>query len=63
MPTKWLQERAKGSKNEPGMPPLRAFCGMALEVYLDMCESSAVLAVPVQGYLADKKQRPPGTLQ
>ena len=27
MPTKWLQERAKGSKNGPGMPPLRAFCG------------------------------------
>jgi hypothetical protein len=28
IPTKWLQERAKGSKNEPGMPPLRAFCGL-----------------------------------
>ena len=27
MPTKWLQERAKGSKNEHGMPPPRAFCG------------------------------------
>ena len=27
MPTKWLQERAKGSKNEPGIPPHRAFCG------------------------------------
>jgi len=27
MPTKWLQERAKGSKNEHGMPPHRAFCG------------------------------------
>jgi hypothetical protein len=27
MPTKWLQERAKGSKNEHGMPPRRAFCG------------------------------------
>ena len=27
VPTKWLQERAKGSKNEPGIPPHRAFCG------------------------------------
>ena len=27
MPTKWLQERAKGSKNEHGIPPRRAFCG------------------------------------
>ena len=27
MPAKWLQERAKGSKNEHGMPPHRAFCG------------------------------------
>ena len=27
IPTKWLQERTKGSKNEPGMPPLRAFYG------------------------------------
>ena len=27
MPTKWLQERANGSKNEHGMPPRRAFCG------------------------------------
>jgi hypothetical protein len=27
MPTKWLQERAKGSKNGHGMPPHRAFCG------------------------------------
>ena len=26
MPTKWLQERAKGSKNEHEMPPHRAFC-------------------------------------
>ena len=24
MPTKWLHERAKGSKNEHGMPPRRA---------------------------------------
>jgi len=29
MPIKWLQERAKGSKNEPGIPPHRAFCGRA----------------------------------
>jgi len=28
MPTKWLQERAKGSKNEHGMPPHRVFCGV-----------------------------------
>jgi len=28
MPTKWLQERAKGSKNGHGMPPHRAFCGL-----------------------------------
>ena len=28
MPTKWLQERANGSKNEHGMPPRRAFCGI-----------------------------------
>ena len=27
MPTKWLQERAKGSKNGHGIPPHRAFCG------------------------------------
>ena len=27
MPTKWLQERAKGSKNEPGMPPHRGLRG------------------------------------
>ena len=27
MPTKWLQQRAKGSKNGHGMPPHRAFCG------------------------------------
>ena len=27
MPTQWLQERPNGSKNEPEMPPLRAFCG------------------------------------
>jgi len=27
MPTKWLQERAKGSKNGHGMPPHRVFCG------------------------------------
>ena len=27
MPTKWLQERANGSKNEHGMTPRRAFCG------------------------------------
>ena len=27
MPTKWLQERAKGSKNGHGMPPHTAFCG------------------------------------
>jgi len=26
MPTKWLQERADGSKNGHGMPPKRAFC-------------------------------------
>ena len=29
MPTKWLQERAKGSKNGHGMPPHRAFFGWA----------------------------------
>ena len=28
MPTKWLQERAKGSKNEHGMPPHRVCCGL-----------------------------------
>ena len=28
MPTKWLQNRTNGSKTAPGMPPLRAFCGM-----------------------------------
>ena len=27
MPTKWLQERINGSKNEPGIPPHTAFCG------------------------------------
>ena len=27
MPTKWLQERPNGSKNDLGIPPLRAFCG------------------------------------
>jgi hypothetical protein len=27
MPQKWLQDRPKGSKTAPGMPPLRAFCG------------------------------------
>ena len=27
MPTKRLQERASGSKNGHGIPPLRAFCG------------------------------------
>ena len=27
MPTKWLQERANGSKNEHGMTPRRAFGG------------------------------------
>ena len=27
MPTKWLKERAKGSKNGHGMPPHRVFCG------------------------------------
>ena len=27
MPTKWLQQRAKGSKNGHGMPPHRVFCG------------------------------------
>ena len=26
-PTKWLQERPNGSKNDLGMPPRRAFCG------------------------------------
>ena len=28
MPTKWLQERAKGSKNEHGMPPHRGLRGL-----------------------------------
>ena len=28
MPTKWLQERPNGPKNDPGMPPRRAFCGI-----------------------------------
>ena len=27
MPTKWLQERTNGSKNEHGIPPHRALCG------------------------------------
>ena len=27
MPTKWLQERRNGFKNEDGIPPRRAFCG------------------------------------
>ena len=27
MPTKWLQERTNGSKNEPGMPPHRGLRG------------------------------------
>jgi hypothetical protein len=27
MPTAWLQERPNGSKNDPGKPPRRAFCG------------------------------------
>ena len=27
MPTKWLQERRDGSKNEDGIPPHRALCG------------------------------------
>jgi hypothetical protein len=31
MPTKWLQERAKGSKNGHGMPQHRAFCGKGLQ--------------------------------
>ena len=30
MPTKWLQERPYGSKNDLGMPPRRAFCGSLL---------------------------------
>ena len=28
MPTKWLQERAQGSKNEHGMPPHRGLRGL-----------------------------------
>ena len=31
MPTKWLQERTNGSKNEPGMPPQRASRGLLEE--------------------------------
>ena len=27
MPTKWLQERTNGSKNEHGIPPHRVLCG------------------------------------
>ena len=27
MPTKWLQQRQDGCKNDLGMPPRRAFCG------------------------------------
>ena len=30
MPTKWLQERTNGSKNEPGMPPHRGLRGKLL---------------------------------
>ena len=29
MPTKWLQDRTDGSKTAPGIPPHRAFCGLA----------------------------------
>ena len=29
MPTKWLQNRTNGSKTAPGIPPHRAFCGLA----------------------------------
>ena len=30
IPKRWLQERAKGSKNEHGIIPRRAFCGVPL---------------------------------
>ena len=34
IPTKWLQERAKGSKNEHGMPPRRASSGVHFVAYI-----------------------------
>ena len=38
MPTKWLQERTNGSKNEPGIPPLRAFCGVRHVQETEICD-------------------------
>ena len=48
MPTKWLQERAKGSKNGHGMPPHRAFCGESSvgKQNSDMLGKDAPLAAP-----------------
>ena len=37
MSTKWLQERARGSKNEHGMPPHRAFCGFKRRWKFHLC--------------------------
>ena len=45
MPTKWLQERGDGSKNEDGIPPLRAFCGGAGSDLHDLLESSVLAHV------------------
>ena len=45
MPTKWLQERAKGSKNEHGMPPHRAFCGIRCRANLKYINQGRILAM------------------
>ena len=41
MPTKWRQERASGSKNGHGIPPLRAFCGKRVWSEIKKLQSNA----------------------
>ena len=43
MPTKWLQERHNGSKNDDGMPPGRASRGTVLSAYVNLPGRNEVL--------------------
>ena len=51
MPTKWLQERANGSKNEHGIPPPRAFCGCVGGRGSRLCDGGGSLGFQVSGSL------------
>ena len=64
VPTKWLQERANGSKNEPLMPPRRTFCGVS--VTAGECTHSACQYFKLPAFLkstilqsTDSRKAPP----